>query len=100
MSIQFRRHFHIADQAKGVTGNIIDSFTVISGGTTPIKSAKQTALGVTWVILQPVVSMVVFTFLFGNLLGVPSGDVPYPITIEVRSDGGENRDGRGNYTAG
>ena len=40
---------------------------------------KQTALGVTWVILQPVVSMVVFTFLFGNLLGVPSGDVPYPI---------------------
>jgi lipopolysaccharide transport system permease protein len=40
---------------------------------------KQTALGVTWVILQPVVSMVVFTALFGNLLGVPSGDVPYPI---------------------
>lgn len=40
---------------------------------------KQTALGVTWVILQPVVSMVVFTFLFGNLLGVPSGEVPYPI---------------------
>lgn len=40
---------------------------------------KQTALGVTWVILQPVVSMVVFTFLFGNLLGVPSGEVPYAI---------------------
>lgn len=40
---------------------------------------KQTALGVTWVILQPVVSMVVFTFLFGNLLNVPSGEVPYPI---------------------
>jgi lipopolysaccharide transport system permease protein len=40
---------------------------------------KQTALGITWVILQPVVSMVVFTALFGNLLGVPSGDVPYPI---------------------
>ena len=40
---------------------------------------KQTALGVTWVILQPVVSMVVFTILFGYLLQVPSGDVPYPI---------------------
>ena len=40
---------------------------------------KQTALGVTWVLLQPVVSMVVFTILFGNLLGVPSGDIPYPI---------------------
>ena len=40
---------------------------------------KQTVLGVTWVILQPVVSMVVFTILFGYLLQVPSGDVPYPI---------------------
>ncbi|MHA2404109.1 MAG: ABC transporter permease, partial [Candidatus Kariarchaeaceae archaeon] len=40
---------------------------------------KQTALGVIWVILQPFVSMVVFTILFGYLLGVPSGDVPYPI---------------------
>lgn len=40
---------------------------------------KQTLLGFAWVILQPVITMVVFTFLFGNLLNVPSGDVPYPI---------------------
>lgn len=40
---------------------------------------KQTALGVLWIILQPVVSMVVFSLLFGGLLKVPSGDVPYPI---------------------
>jgi lipopolysaccharide transport system permease protein len=40
---------------------------------------KQTVLGALWIVLQPVVSMVVFTFLFGNLLNVPSGDVPYPI---------------------
>jgi lipopolysaccharide transport system permease protein len=40
---------------------------------------KQTALGVVWVILQPLVSMVIFSVLFGNLLNVPSGDVPYPI---------------------
>jgi len=40
---------------------------------------KQTALGVAWVVLQPVISMVVFSFLFGTLLKVPSGDVPYPI---------------------
>ena len=40
---------------------------------------KQTALGVLWVVLQPVVSMVVFSFLFGTLLQVPSGEVPYPI---------------------
>lgn len=40
---------------------------------------KQTILGVLWIVLQPVVSMVVFTFLFSNLLKVPSGGVPYPI---------------------
>ena len=40
---------------------------------------KQTALGVAWVIVQPLVSMVIFSVLFGNLLNVPSGDVPYPI---------------------
>jgi lipopolysaccharide transport system permease protein len=40
---------------------------------------KQTALGVLWIVLQPVISMVVFTLLFGVLLRVPSGEVPYPI---------------------
>lgn len=40
---------------------------------------KQTALGVAWVILQPLISMVVFSLLFGQLLKVPSGEVPYPI---------------------
>ena len=40
---------------------------------------KQTVLGVAWIVLQPVVSMVVFSLLFGQLLKVPSGGVPYPI---------------------
>jgi lipopolysaccharide transport system permease protein len=40
---------------------------------------KQTALGTAWIVLQPVASMVVFSFLFGGLLKVPSGGVPYPI---------------------
>lgn len=40
---------------------------------------KQTLLGVIWIILQPVVGMVVFSFLFGGLLKVPSEGVPYPI---------------------
>ena len=40
---------------------------------------KQTILGVLWVILQPLVSMAIFTVLFGILLKVPSGDVPYPL---------------------
>jgi len=40
---------------------------------------KQTALGVAWVVLQPVISTVVFTLLFGGLLKVPSGGAPYPV---------------------
>lgn len=40
---------------------------------------KQTFLGVTWILLQPLVSMAVYSYLFGGLLNVPSGDVPYPI---------------------
>ena len=40
---------------------------------------KQTALGVAWIVLQPVIGMVVFSLLFGGLLKVPSGGVPYPV---------------------
>jgi lipopolysaccharide transport system permease protein len=40
---------------------------------------KQTALGVAWVVLQPLVSMAIFTVLFGVLLQVPSGEAPYPV---------------------
>lgn len=40
---------------------------------------KQTVLGAAWAILQPFLSMVVFSVFFGRWLGVPSGDVPYPV---------------------
>ena len=40
---------------------------------------KQTALGIAWIVLQPVLSMVVFSPLFGGLLNVPSNGVPYPV---------------------
>lgn len=40
---------------------------------------KQTALGILWILLQPVASMIIFTLLFGYLLAVPSGDAPYPL---------------------
>ncbi len=40
---------------------------------------KQTALGVGWILLQPLLSVIVFTVIFGMLLNVPSGDVPYPV---------------------
>lgn len=40
---------------------------------------KQTLLGVAWAVLQPVLTMVVFSIFFGTLAGVPSDGVPYPI---------------------
>lgn len=40
---------------------------------------KQTALGIVWAILQPFLTMVVFSVLFGRLVGVPTNDIPYPI---------------------
>jgi lipopolysaccharide transport system permease protein len=39
---------------------------------------KQTALGVGWAIVQPVVTIVVFSLIFGRLAKVPSDGAPYP----------------------
>jgi lipopolysaccharide transport system permease protein len=40
---------------------------------------KQTMIGAAWVILQPFLTMVVFSIVFGELLRVPSEGLPYPI---------------------
>jgi lipopolysaccharide transport system permease protein len=40
---------------------------------------KQTALGASWAILQPFLTMVVFSLFFGKLAKLPSDGVPYPI---------------------
>jgi lipopolysaccharide transport system permease protein len=40
---------------------------------------KQTALGVLWAVLQPVLTMIVFNFFFGKVAKVPTGGIPYPI---------------------
>jgi lipopolysaccharide transport system permease protein len=40
---------------------------------------KQTVLGVLWAILQPLLTMVVFSVFLGSLAGVPSDGVPYPV---------------------
>lgn len=39
---------------------------------------KQTLLGATWVVIQPLATMFVFTFFFGKLVGTPDG-MPYPL---------------------
>ncbi|MCS6263315.1 MAG: ABC transporter permease [Nitrospira sp.] len=40
---------------------------------------KQTALGALWAILQPFLTMLVFSLFFGNLAKMPSDGIPYPI---------------------
>src|SRR5664279_5014195 len=40
---------------------------------------KQTALGAAWAIIQPFFTMVVFSLFFGQLAGIPSEGIPYPI---------------------
>jgi lipopolysaccharide transport system permease protein len=40
---------------------------------------KQTAIGVLWVILQPLLTMIVFTLFFGKLAKMPSQGLPYPV---------------------
>jgi lipopolysaccharide transport system permease protein len=40
---------------------------------------KQSLAGPGWAILQPLVSMVIFTVVFGNLAGLPNDGIPYPV---------------------
>ena len=40
---------------------------------------KQTALGALWAIIQPLMTMIVFNFIFGNVAKVPTDNIPYPI---------------------
>jgi lipopolysaccharide transport system permease protein len=40
---------------------------------------KQTVIGVAWVVLQPIMTMGVFTLFFGRLAKLPSDGLPYPV---------------------
>ena len=42
---------------------------------------KQTAIGVAWALLQPFVTMVVLTLIFGKFAKFPSQNLPYPIFL-------------------
>jgi lipopolysaccharide transport system permease protein len=42
---------------------------------------KQTAIGVAWSVIRPLLTMIVFTIVFGKLAKLPSEGVPYPILI-------------------
>ena len=40
---------------------------------------KQTVLGASWAVIQPLMTMVIFSLFFGRLANVPSDGIPYPI---------------------
>ena len=42
---------------------------------------KQTIIGILWVILQPLLTMVILTLVFGKIARLPSENVPYPIFV-------------------
>jgi lipopolysaccharide transport system permease protein len=40
---------------------------------------KQTLLGMAWAVIQPVMTMLIFTFLFGKVAKLPTDGIPYPV---------------------
>ncbi len=40
---------------------------------------RQTALGISWIFIRPVINMLLLSLVFGGLVGVPSDDLPYPL---------------------
>jgi lipopolysaccharide transport system permease protein len=42
---------------------------------------KQTSIGVLWAVLRPLLTMLVFTVIFGKLAKLPAGKAPYPILV-------------------
>ena len=42
---------------------------------------KQTAIGIAWSVIRPLLTMVAFTIIFGRLAKLPSEGVPYPIMV-------------------
>ncbi len=42
---------------------------------------KQTILGIGWAVVQPVLTTIIFTFVFGKVAGMSSGGVPYQLLV-------------------
>ena len=40
---------------------------------------KQAAFGAAWAIIQPLFTMLIFTFFFGRMANIPNGGIPYPL---------------------
>jgi lipopolysaccharide transport system permease protein len=56
-------------------------FTILSWRDVAIRY-KQTVIGITWAMVRPLLTMVIFTVIFGRVARLPSdGTVPYPIMV-------------------
>ena len=42
---------------------------------------KQTIIGISWSLIRPLLTMAVFTIIFGGLAGLPSNGAPYPLLV-------------------
>lgn len=42
---------------------------------------KQTVIGILWAVLRPLLTMVVFVFIFGRVAKLPSDGLPYPVMV-------------------
>jgi lipopolysaccharide transport system permease protein len=42
---------------------------------------KQTAMGLSWALMRPLATMLIFTFVFGKLANLPSHGAPYPLLV-------------------
>ncbi len=42
---------------------------------------KQTELGIAWTLVQPLLTLIVFTVIFGTIAKLPAGNTPYPLLV-------------------
>jgi lipopolysaccharide transport system permease protein len=59
-----------------------DLFVILAGRDVKLRY-RQTALGVIWVILQPLLAALIFAVVFGRLAALPSDGVPYLLFVYV-----------------
>jgi lipopolysaccharide transport system permease protein len=46
---------------------------------------KQTVIGIAWAVIRPVMTMVVFSVVFGKIASLPSEGIPYPVMVLAAS---------------
>jgi lipopolysaccharide transport system permease protein len=74
--IEARRPFHLLDVKELVEYR--DLLAFLTWRDIAIRY-KQSVLGYAWAFLQPLAQVIMFSLIFGVMLDVPSGDVPYPL---------------------